>query len=763
MSARADQRGLVDACAALRDVVDNVPYDQALPPAETLAVRIGQSAWLTRRALRELDADGEIALMPQEPTRRLRPSETHPADTRFTREIRNAILSGHCQIGMSLPVRRRGLNERRIARMYRPLLAEGLLVRQDGPDGPRFHVAVPVPDEDGPGPIEDYALIGDQRGSALVRRTGSIDWLCLRRFDSDALFARLLGTADHGFWQLAPVHLADASTAPVPVRRYVGASMVHEIEWVTKTGVARVTDFMVPGGVEAPQVVRIVTGVQGEVAMRTLLRARPEYGLVVPRLDRTDGWHVAINLPEAGGRLWSQASVPLQTHDGDIYAAFTITEGETVTLGLAWREGSDAPASQPAPNALLKCTLDHWREWATRCTYPGADRADVLRSLLVLSALTHAPTGAIVAAPTTSLPEAIGGDRTWDYRYGWLRDGAFSITALTRCGYLDEALAWKDWMIRSCADTPERRRIMYRVDGATDLHEQTLPHLPGYENSAPARIGNGAADQLQLDVYGEVADALFEAALDAPGAAPGIAAVIVDLATELEPLWHEPDMGIWEIRGSRRQFTHSKVMAWVALDRAIKVIERGWATGPLERWRALRETIHTEVCERGYDHARKTFTQSYGSRELDASLLHAMLAEGFLPADDKRVIGTIEAVQRELGTDSGLLLRYRTAGDNVGVDGLVGDEGHFLICTGWLAMCLVLIGRVEEAQAVLARLRSLRNDVGLLSEEYDPQSGRQLGNFPQAFSHLAEICAAVAIRSASVDDEHAAVAAGTAS
>ncbi|WP_432114793.1 glycoside hydrolase family 15 protein [Streptomyces sp. S1] len=615
-----------------------------------------------------------------------------------------------------------------------------------------------MPAEDGPGLIEDYALLGDQRGTALVRRTGSIDWLCLQRFDADALFARLLGTADHGFWDLAPVHLADASAAPVPVRRYVDTTMVHEIEWVTETGVVRVADFMVPG-VEAPQVVRIVTGVQGDVAMRSLLRTRPEYGLVVPRLDRADRRHVAIDVPAAGGRLWAQATVPLQTHDGDVHSCFVVSEGETVAFSLAWREGIDVPAPQPAPDALLQYTLDHWREWADRCTYTGDDRADVLRSLLALSALIYAPTGAIVAAPTTSLPEEIGGDRNWDYRASWLRDGAFAATALARCGYLDQALAWTDWVVRSCAGTPGRRRIMYRVDGTTDLREEALAHLPGYEGSAPVRIGNGAADQLQLDVYGELADALHKFALDiGPDAAPGIAAVIVDLAMELEPLWTEPDMGVWEVRGPRRHFVHSKVMAWVTIDRAIQVIERSWATGPLERWTALRETIHAEVCEEGFDPERNTFTQFYGSRELDASLLHAMLT-GFLPADDKRVIGTIEAVQRELGTDSGLLLRYRTEGEHVGVDGLSGDEGHFLICTGWLAECLARIGRVDEAQAVLATLRSLRNDVGLLAEEYDPAAGRQLGNFPQAFSHLAVILAAVAIGTASAGGEHTTVTA----
>ncbi|MFD4337834.1 glycoside hydrolase family 15 protein [Streptomyces anulatus] len=604
--------------------------------------------------------------------------------------------------------------------------------------------------------IEEYALIGDQRGSALVRRNGSIDWLCLRRFDSDAVHARLLGTSEHGFWQLAPTHPADASSVPVPVRRYAGDSMVLETEWVTGTGTVKITDFMVPGG-EAPQVVRIATGVQGEVSMRTLLRARPGYGRVVPRLDRADERHVAIDLPEDGGRLWADATIPLQTAGSDIHATFTITEGETAAFSLAWREGIDTPAPKPAPDALLKHTLDHWAAWTDRCTYTGPDRDDIVRSLLALAALIYAPTGAIVAAPTTSLPEEIGGVRNWDYRYAWLRDGALAVAALARCGYLDEALAWTDWAVRACAGTPGRRQIMYQVDGGADLREEELPHLPGYEGSAPVRIGNGAAGQLQIDVYGEVADTLYEVALAVPDEASRIGAVIVELATELEPLWSEPDMGIWEIRGPRRHLTHSKVMAWLTFDRAVQVVEHGWATGPLERWRALAETIHREVCEKGYDSERNTFVQYYGGAALDASLLHAMLADGFLPADDKRVIGTVEAIQRDLGTGSGLVLRYRTEGEHAGIDGLPGDEAHFLICTGWLAEALARIGRADEAQAVLDHLLSLRNDVGLLAEEYDPHARRQLGNVPQAFSHLAHVGAALEIGSASGGGEHTVV------
>ncbi len=452
--------------------------------------------------------------------------------------------------------------------------------------------------------------------------------------------------------------------------------MVHEIEWVTETGVVRVNDFMVPGGVEAPQVVRIVTGVQGDVPMRSLLRTRPEYGLVVPASTApTDGTWPSTSPRPADG-CGHRPPSPSRRTTNSATSTPPSRSARARQSRSAWCGGRGSTSGAAAgPDALLQYTLDHWREWADRCTYTGDDRAEVLRSLLTLSALIYAPTGAIVAAPTTSLPEEIGGDRNWDYRASWLRDGAFAATALARCGYLGEALAWKDWVIRSCAGTPGRWRIMYRVDGTTDLREEVLAHLPGYEGSAPVRIGNGAADQLQLDVYGELADTLLEFALGVgPDATPGIAAVIVDLATELEPLWAEPDMGVWEVRGPRRHFVHSKVMAWVTFDRAVQVIERGWATGPLERWKALREAIHAEVCEKGFDPEWNIFTQSYGSRELDAALLYAMLA-GFLPADDKRVIGTIEAVQRELGTESRLLLRYRTEGEHVGVDGLSGDEG----------------------------------------------------------------------------------------
>ncbi|MGW6391664.1 glycoside hydrolase family 15 protein [Streptomyces sp. NPDC055103] len=632
-------------------------------------------------------------------------------------------------------------------------MAAGLLVRRDEPGGPRLRVAPPAPTQNGSGLIDDYALLGDQRGSALVRRDGSIDWLCLPRFDSDACFARLLGTSEHGFWQLAPTALPGAAE-PVPVRRYAGDSLVLETEWACETGTVKVTDFMVPGA-EAPQLVRIVTGVQGDVPMQMLLRPRPGYGRDLPRLGLLDERRVAIGLGEAdSGRLWFTSTTPVQTDAGDIHTRFTVTEGETVALTLAWQQGTDSPPPRPAPDALLKRTLDHWTAWAARCTYTGPHREAVVRSLLTLAALIYAPTGAMVAAPTTSLPEEIGGVRNWDYRFSWLRDNAFAALVFILYGYLDEALDWYAWMVRSCAGTPGRRQIMYGVGGEHELPEKDLPHLPGYEGSTPVRIGNGAADQLQLDVYGEVANTLYELALACPDAAPDIAATIVELATELEPLWFAPDMGIWEVRGPRRHFTHSKVMAWLAFDRAARVIDRGWTTGPADRWRDLAETVRTRVLEKGYDPERNTFLQHDEGTALDASLLHAMLAYGFLPADDKRLIGTIEAVQRELGTDNGLLLRYRTEGEHPGIDGLPGDEAHFLICTGWLAQGLVRIDRADDAAAILGHLLSLRNDVGLLAEEYDPHARRQLGNFPQAFSHIALVNAALAISSMAAGGEH---------
>nr|WP_106979361.1 glycoside hydrolase family 15 protein [Streptomyces caelestis] len=774
MATATVQKGFNEACAALRGFVGQYPHNKALPPVKELARRMGQSAKVTRAALRELDADGDITAPRRGPARRLRPNEAHPKDRKLVREIRDGIRSGRYRAGTPLPIgqlaHRHGLKARRMARVCRPLLADGLLVNWTEPSGLRLYVAACAPGANRrvghAGLIEDYGLLGDQRGAALVRLDGSIDWLCLPRFDSAAVFTRLLGTPEHGFWQLAPALLAGDVSAPVPVRRYMGDTMVLETEWTTESGTVKVTDFMVPGD-EAPQVVRIVTGVQGQVTMRSLLRVRPGYGHTVPHLERADDTRLAIDLGEDGdGRLWFEATEPVHAEAGDIHTDFTVTEGERISFALSWREGTDSPPPQTAPDALLKHTLNHWTKWVARCTYTGPDRGSAVRSLLTLAALIYSPTGAIVAAPTASLPEELGGVRNWDYRYAWLRDGAFIASVLAHCGYLSEALAWKDWLVRACAGTPGRRQIMYGIGGEPDLPEQVLPWLPGYEGSAPVRIGNDAAGQLQIDVYGEVADALCEIALSSPDEAPDIAAFIMDLVTELETLWDQPDMGIWEIRGPRRRFTHSAIMAWVAVDRAVRLIELGYATGPLERWKALREKIHREVCAKGYDAERNTFTQYYGGSALDASLLHAMLS-GFLPAEDRRVIGTIKAVQNDLGTTGGLVLRYPTEGEHAGVDGLAGDEGHFLICTGWLAESLDRIGRHEEAAAVRNRLLSLRSDVGLLAEEYDLRNGRQLGNFPQGFSHLAVLRAVLMTGPVSASRDHVdplpALPAGTAS
>ncbi|APE24538.1 Glucoamylase [Streptomyces venezuelae ATCC 10712] len=739
------------AGAALRAFVSNHPYDTALPAVEDLARRIQQTVRLTRAALRELDQAGDIARAGRQPTRRLRPHEAHPKDATYVQEIRDEIGSGRYAPGRPFPVglfaHRHRLGAPRMARICRPLLAEGLLTNRAEADGARLYVAdrTPAPGG-GPGRIEDYGLLGDQRGSALVRRDGSIDWLCMPRFDSASALSHLLGTADHGFWQIAPTALMAGTGIPASYRQYAGNSLVLQTRWSSGTDAVVVSDFMVPGG-GTPRLVRSVTGISGQVTMRSLLRARPGYGHIVPRISVFDQRH-AIDLSDEHGeaRLWLDADTPVHLDGANLVADFTVTEGKTVAFDLSWREGVDSPPPAPIDDALMKFTLDFWEEWAARCTYTGPDREDVARSLLTLGALIYSPTGAIAAAPTTSLPEEIGGVRNYDYRYAWLRDGALTAGVLADYGYLREAHAWVDWMEQTSSTARGRRQIMYGVGGETNLTERTLPWLPGYEGSTPVRIGNGAASQLQVDIYGELADALYKIAMADLSWARRIGALVVTLAAEAEELWELPDASLWEIRGEERHFTHSKVMAWTAVDRGVWFIEAGYAEGPLERWRALRETIHAEVCEKGYDADRNTFTQSYGAPELDAALLHAMLS-GFLPADDKRVIGTIEAVQRELGTDDGFLLRYHTAGEEIALDGFPGDEGRFLFCTGLLAEALALIGRPDEARTVLDSLLAVRNGLGLLAEEYDPHTGRQLGNFPQAFSHIGHLGAVARLSS----------------
>ncbi|MGW2281805.1 glycoside hydrolase family 15 protein [Streptomyces sp. NPDC001770] len=590
------------------------------------------------------------------------------------------------------------------------------------------------------GRIEDYALIGDMQTAALVCRDGTVDWLCLPRFDSHAIFAGLLGTEEHGFWRLGPLEPspegadgAEAATEPPAAdrRRYRGDSLILESEWDTPRGTVRVIDFMPPRD-GAPQLIRIVEGVSGRVTMRSSLRMRFSYGRITPWVHKVDSRTVAVAGPDS---VWLDTQAETYGKDLTTYSDFTVSPGDRVAFTISWQPSHHQPPALPEPEGSLEATERFWEEWVAQCTYHGPYREAVTRSLITLKALTYAPTGGIVAAPTTSLPEEIGGVRNWDYRYTWLRDAAITLSSLLRTGYREEARAWREWLLRAVAGDPENLQIMYGIAGERELGEAELDWLPGYENSGPVRVGNGAADQLQLDVYGEVTEALHLAHMTGLTRNDYAMGLQLKLISYLEQHWYEPDEGIWEVRGPRRHFVHSKVMAWVAVDRTIKLIESGDVEGPLERWRELRDDIHRDVCDRGYDPERNTFTQSYGSKELDASLL-LIPQMGFLPPDDKRVIGTIEAIQRELSTEDGFVLRYPTSGDDAGVDGLEGDEGAFLACSFWLADDLAMIGRVDEARQLFEKLLSLRNDLGLLAEEWDSRLQRQVGNFPQAFSHV---------------------------
>ncbi|MEV4506937.1 glycoside hydrolase family 15 protein [Streptomyces klenkii] len=594
------------------------------------------------------------------------------------------------------------------------------------------------------GRIEDYALIGDMQTAALVCRDGTADWLCLPRFDSHAAFAGLLGTEEHGFWRVGPAHPSGAAPPAADRRRYRGDSLVLESEWDTPRGTVRVIDFMPPRQ-GAPQLIRIVEGVSGRVPMRSALRMRFSYGRVVPWVHKVGDRTVAVAGPDS---VWLDTSADTFGKDLTTYSDFTVSPGERVAFTISWQPSHCEPPALPDPEGSLAATEEFWQEWVEHCTYHGPYRDAVIRSLITLKALTYAPTGGIVAAPTTSLPEEIGGVRNWDYRYTWLRDAAITLSSLLRTGYREEARAWREWLLRAVAGDPENLQIMYGIAGERELGEAELPWLPGYENSTPVRVGNGAADQLQLDVYGEVTEALHLAHMTGLARNDYASVLQLRLIGYLEDHWNEPDEGIWEVRGPRRHFVHSKVMAWVAVDRTIKLIEAGDVDGPLERWRELRDDIHRDVCEKGYDKERNTFTQSYGSKELDASLL-LIPQMGFLPPDDKRVIGTIEAIQRELSTQDGFVLRYPTAGEEAGVDGLAGDEGAFLACSFWLADDLAMIGRVDEARQLFEKLLGLRNDLGLLAEEWDPRLQRQVGNFPQAFSHVPLIDTALRLTASS--------------
>jgi GH15 family glucan-1,4-alpha-glucosidase len=573
--------------------------------------------------------------------------------------------------------------------------------------------------------IEDYALIGDLQTAALVERNGSIDWLCFPRFDSSACFAALLGDEENGRWLLAP---ADGGE---PSRCYRRETLVLETTWECDDGAVRVLDFMPPRGKE-PDVVRIVEGVRGRVKMRSELIVRFDYGHVVPWVRRLDDARAVVAGPDA---LCFRTPARTRGENMHSISTFTVEPGERVPFVLTWYPShGDLPEPIDAEQALAD-TEEFWRDWSNRCCaeLPEQWRDVLQRSLIVLKALTYEPTGGIVAAPTTSLPERIGGVRNWDYRYCWLRDATLTLLALLHADYEEEAAAWRTWLLRAVAGSPADLQIMYGVAGERRLTELELPWLTGYEGSAPVRIGNAASEQLQLDVYGEVMDALYQARTHGLAFTKEAWALQTTLLEYLERIWHEPDEGIWEIRGERRHFVHSKVMAWVAFDRAVRSVETQSVEGPVDRWREARDAIHREVCERGFDAELGSFTQSYGSKELDASLLLIPLV-GFLPASDARVLGTIEAVKRDLVVD-GFVLRYRSHASHV--DGLPPGEGVFLPCSFWLVDCLELLGRHDDAHALFERLVALANDVGLLSEEYDPAAKRLLGNFPQAFTHLA--------------------------
>jgi len=573
-----------------------------------------------------------------------------------------------------------------------------------------------------PSRIEDYALIGDCETAALVGRDGSIDWLCFPCFDSPACMAALLGATDHGRWLIAP-----AGDARAVRRRYRDGTLVLETEYETEDGVVTLIDCM-PPRTKNPDIVRMVVGKRGRVRMRVELIVRMDYGSLVPWVQRTDGGLVAVGGPDA---LLLRTPVELRGEDFRHVGEFTVSEGQSVPFTLTWFPSHLPQPVVEDPEEEIRATERWWLEWSGRCKYDGKWREAVLRSLITLKALTYAPTGGIVAAPTTSLPERLGGVRNWDYRYCWLRDSTFALYALMIGGYVEEARAWREWLLRAVAGKPSQVSILYGVRGERRLPELEIDWLTGYEGAAPVRIGNAACNQFQLDVFGEVMDSLHFARRVGLDPDENTWHLQTALTEFVRSAWQLPDEGIWEVRGPRRHFTHSKVMAWVALDRAVKAVERFGLEGPAGRWREVREQIHAEVCAKGFDSAIDSFVQYYGSKEVDGSLLLIPLV-GFLPATDPRMIGTVKAIQERLTVD-GLVSRYA---DAPYVDGLPPGEGAFIACTFWLADNLALQGRLSEARDLFERLLAIRNDVGLLSEQYDRASRRFLGNFPQAFSHV---------------------------
>jgi GH15 family glucan-1,4-alpha-glucosidase len=577
-----------------------------------------------------------------------------------------------------------------------------------------------------PARIEDYAFLSDTQSGALVSREGCVDWLCLPRFDSGACFASLLGDKKNGHWLFYAEDKIDKLS-----RRYRGEALILETEIETASGAVRLIDFMPPRG-KNPDIIRIVEGLRGEVRMKMELIIRFEYGMVIPWVRKAHDGLEAIAGPDA---LILRTPIETQGKDLTTVAEFTVKSGARVPFVLTWFASHEEPPRAIHAEHALRDTEKFWHDWAGGCHYRGPWRDAVVRSLVTLKGLTYAPTGGLVAALTTSLPEEIGGVRNWDYRYCWLRDATFTLITLMHVGYRDEANSWRKWLLRAIVGRASQMQIMYGVRGERRLDEHEIPWLGGYENSKPVRIGNAASNQFQLDVFGEVLLAMYESHVAGLETDEFDWRLQVELMRFLESNWDQPDEGIWEVRGGRKHFTHSKMMTWVAFDRAVKLAELCQSSmgENIERWKKIRDQIHQEVCERGYNTNKKAFTQFYGSDALDASLL-MMIRVGFLPPSDERVRGTIEAIERELMQD-GLVLRYRM--DDEHVDGLPGREGTFLPCSFWLANALYFIGRTDDAKKLFERLLALQNDVGLLSEEYDPIAKRQLGNFPQAFTHLA--------------------------
>jgi len=577
-----------------------------------------------------------------------------------------------------------------------------------------------------PAKIEDYGFLSDTQTGALVSREGCVDWLCLPRFDSAACFASLIGEKKNGHWLFTPAEEIEKLK-----RRYRGDTLIIETEIETRSGAVRLIDFMPPRG-ENPDIIRIVEGLRGEVPMQMELIIRFDYGLIIPWVRQAHDGLEAIAGPDA---LILRTPIETRGKDMTTVAEFTVKEGERIPFVLTWFAPHREPPRAIHAEHALRDTEKFWNEWSGRCCYRGPWREAVMRSLITLKGLSYAPTGGLVAAATTSLPEEIGGVRNWDYRYCWLRDATFTLATLMQVGYKDEAQSWRQWLLRAIAGSAAQMQIMYGVHGERRLDEREIPWLSGYESSKPVRIGNAASDQFQLDVFGGVLQAMYQSHVSGLETSESDWRLMLELMRFLESNWEKPDEGIWEVRGGRKQFTHSKMMVWVAFDRAVKLAKACHCAADehLEKWKTIRDQVHREVCEHGYNKKKKAFTQFYGSDALDASVLMILPRAGFLPASDERVHGTIEAIERELMHD-GFVLRYR---NEEHVDGLPGREGVFLPCSFWLANALHLIGRTGEAKEMFERVLAVQNDLGLFSEEYDPIAKRQLGNFPQAFTHLA--------------------------